>query len=159
MNQVNDKSGLGKRLLAIFYDVLILFFVTIIVTLIIQQIIIQLALVPLESVQISATETINMIPTDSIANFFLKSLWAIVSFFYFYYYWTKRGQTPGMKVWKIKLEPMLGTMNGSSITTLQVIKRYVFAFFGLGIVWMLIDKDKLALQDRISKTIIKNISR
>ena len=154
MSQINNMASLGKRLLAIFYDILILFFLTLVVTLIIQQIFIQFALVPLESVQISATETIKMIPSDSIANYFLKSLWLITSFTYFYYYWTKRGQTPGMKVWKIKLE----SMDKSSITTLQVIKRYIFAFMGIGIVWILVDKDKFALQDRISQTIINTIS-
>ena len=147
---MSNRATFGKRLLAIFYDSLIIFFLTIVVTLIIQQLVIQLGLVSLEDVKISATETIQVIPTDSIANSVLKSFWLITSFAYFYYYWTSRGQTLGMKVWKIKLE----STSSTPITDSQVLKRYIFAFLGLGLLLMIFDRDKLALQDKMSQTIV-----
>ena len=143
-----EKASLGKRILSIIYDILILFFIIIIVTFIIQQIIIQLELSTLVQVQISAEETITVIPADSIINLALKNLWVVISFFYFGHYWTTRGQTLAMKVWKIKAV----TNDGGLMTWGNALKRYVFALMGLGIVWMIFDKNNLALQDKLSNT-------
>ena len=143
-----ENASLGKRILAIVYDVLILFFIIIVTTFIIQQIIIQLELTSLEQVKISAEETITVIPADSIVTLLLKNVWVVISFFYFGYYWTKRGQTLGMKPWKIKAV----THDGNLMTWGHALKRYVFALLGLGLIWMIIDKEHLPLQDRMSKT-------
>ncbi len=142
------RASLGKRLLAIFYDVLITFFLSFIITLVVQTLIIQLGLVELESVQISKTESISAIPIDSAINTFLRSLWLIVPFLYFIYYWTKQGRTLGMKAWKIKTI----SSNQLPITWLQSSLRFFSALLGFGYVWMLFDKDNLPLQDRLSKT-------
>ncbi len=134
-------ASLGKRLLAIFYDILILFFIVVITYILLQQIIINLELITLEQVQISKDETINIIPTNSITTLILKNLWVLISFFYFGHYWTKHGQTLGMKVWKVKaVTNDYGLMNWG-----HALKRYVFALLGLGLVWVIIDKDRLAL--------------
>ena len=143
-----ENASLGKRLLAIFYDILILFFIVVITYILLQQIIINLALITLEQVQISKDETINIIPADSVVTLILKNLWVLISFFYFGHYWTKRGQTLGMKVWKIKTV----THENTLISWGHAIKRYVFALLGLGLLWMIIDKERLALQDRLSNT-------
>lgn len=149
-----ESASLGKRILSIVYDILILFFIIIISTFIIQQIIIQLELITLEQIQISAEETITVIPADSFVTLALKNLWVVISFFYFGHYWTKRGQTLGMKVWKIKAV----TNDGSLMTWGHALKRYVFALLGLGLLWMIFDKDNLPLQDRMSKTKLINVS-
>ncbi len=147
-NNSMENASLGKRLLAIFYDVLILFFIVVVTYILLQQIIINLELITLEQVQISKDETINIIPTDSIVTLILKNLWVLISFFYFGHYWTKRGQTLGMKVWKVKAI----TQEGGLISWGHAVKRYVFALLGLGLLWVVIDKDRLALQDRLSGT-------
>lgn len=147
-NKSIENASLGKRLLAIFYDMLILFFIVLVIYILLQQIIINLELITLEQVQISKDETINIIPTDSIVTFILKNLWVVISFFYFGYYWTKSGQTLGMKVWKIKAV----TNKGARITWGQSLKRYVFALLGLGLLWVIIDKERLVLQDKLSGT-------
>jgi len=142
------KATIGKRFLAIIYDLLIVFFLSFIITLIVQTLIIQLNLVELESVQISKTESILAIPIDSAINTLLRSLWLIIPFLYFVYYWTKHGRTLGMKVWKIKAL----SSNQLAITGLQSAIRFTSALFGLGYLWMIVDKEKLPLQDRLSKT-------
>jgi len=147
INNPPKTASLGKRLLAIFYDVLILFFVTIVLTIIIQQLIINLELISLEKIKDGAGE-ITIIPPDSMISLMLKSLWTIISFFYFGYYWTKRGQTLGMGVWKIQAITHEGKLMGWK----NVLYRYVFSLFGLGILWIPFDKQKLALQDRLSNT-------
>ena len=143
-----EKSGLGKRIISIIYDFLILFFIIIVTTFLIQQIIIHFELTTLEQVQISKDETITVIPADSVVTLILKNLWVVLSFFYFGHYWTKRGQTLGMKVWKIKAV----TNEGGLMTWGNALKRYVFALLGLGLLWMIIDKESLPLQDRMSET-------
>lgn len=147
MSQLS-RASLGKRFLAIFYDVLITFFLSFIITLVVQTLIIELGLVKLESVQISKAESISAIPIDSAINTFLRSLWLIIPFLYFIYYWTKHGRTLGMKVWKINII----SSNQLPITWLQSSIRFFSALLGLGYVWMIFDKDNLPLQDHVSKT-------
>lgn len=141
-------ASLGKRFLAIIYDLLIAFFLSFIITLIAQTLVIQLNLTELESVQISKTESISAIPTDSAMNIFLRSIWLLIPFVYFIYYWTKHSRTLGMKAWKIKAV----SSNQLTITWLQSTIRFFSALFGLGYFWMIVDKDSLPLQDRLSKT-------
>ncbi len=147
-NQGTIQATIRSRLLSIFYDSLIVFFIIIISSLIIQWIIISSALVPLQQVQISETEIISAIPTDSPTNLFLKSLWLILSFLYFGYFWTKRGQTPGMKVWKIKLV----NNNNALISWPESLIRYITALFGLGLLLIPFNKPRQAVQDILSKT-------
>jgi uncharacterized RDD family membrane protein YckC len=145
-----ENATLGKRLLAILYDVLIVFLFILVISLITQQIIIQSGLIELEQVPISETESVFVIPADSIANAILKSLWLILSFLYFGYYWTKRGQTPGMKVWKLKVVNHDGTL----ISWIQAILRYLSAFFGFGLLWSIFNNKHRATQDVLSKSVI-----
>jgi len=123
-----------QRLLALTYDGLIIFFVIVVV----QALLIFLLMSGLKM----------EMPTGSPLHLALKSLWFIISFFYFGYYWTKSGQTPGMKVWKIKVQ----TANGELISWLQSLLRYLFAFLGLGLFVLFFNKKRLALQDIVSKT-------
>ncbi len=137
-----------SRIFAIIYDVLISLFFAFIVTLIVQQIIIQFELITLEQIKLSAEESISTIPPDSIVNILLKNLWLIVPFLYFGYFWTTSGQTPGMSVWKIKIINQLG-MN---ITWMQAFIRFLSAGFGLGLLWIVFDKNNLALHDHLSRS-------
>ena len=144
-----QKATFGKRLLAILYDVLIVFFFTFLITLIVQQLIIQLNLIPLEAVPINKEgQTVKMIPADSFITPLLKNLWFVISLFYFGRYWTKTGQTLGMKVWKIKVV----TTSGEAINWQQALYRLLFSLLGLGLIWMIFNKNRLALQDVVSQT-------
>ena len=157
-NQTDNPATIRSRLLSIFYDSLIVFFIIIISSLIIQQIIISSALVPLQQLQISETEIISKIPTDSVANLFLKSLWLILSFLYFGYFWTKRGQTPGMSVWKIKLvSNKESNKNNALISWPESLIRYITSLFGLGLLLIPFNKPRHALQDILSKTTLVKV--
>lgn len=142
-------TSIGKRLLAIFYDFLILFFLTFVINLIIQQFVVQLELIEFEQVQITADgESVSVIPPDSFLSLFLKNTWLIISFLYFTLYWTRRGKTLGMKVWKIKVVDS----QGKSISWKQAVIRYTSAVFGLGLFVIPFNKNRAALQDTLSKT-------
>ena len=72
---------------------------------------------------------------------------------FYAYFWHIKGQTLGMQVWKIR------TINdtGQILTLGECAVRFFFAtfsamFLGLGFVWILFDRDKLAWHDRVSGT-------
>ncbi len=148
MTEIVAKHKIRNRLIAIVYDALIVFFITFLSALLIQQLLLFSGIVASQQVQISETEIISVIPPNSVANFALKSLWLIIPFLYFGYYWTKRGQTPGMRVWNLKV---INT-NGSLISWSQAISRYLTALFGFGLIWMAFNKKRQALQDILSKS-------
>ena len=123
---------LRSRLLAMVYDGLIILFMTTIIVFIIEIIFI-------------GGDTL---PTDHILNKLLKPFWFVPGFFYLAYYWRKNGQTPSMKVWKIKLV----NQQGQLVSWPQALIRYVTAILGLGLIWALFNKKRASLQDLLSKT-------
>ncbi len=87
---------------------------------------------------------------DSPLSHLLFAYYLLVLFIYFAWFWTHGGQTPGMKIWKLRVE----TMQGRPINILEAIARFGFALLlpVISQLWSLIDKDKLALHDRLSAT-------
>lgn len=148
------RAPLRARLLAIAYDALIVFLLVIVVSTIVQQILIHSGAVQLEQIPISKDEHIMAIPMGSFANKAIKSLWFFLSFFYFGYYWTKRGQTPGMKVWKIKV---INPQQQSAFSWTQALLRYVAALFGLGLLLIPFNSRRLALQDMFSQSLLVSV--
>ena len=72
---------------------------------------------------------------------------------FYAYFWHIKGQTLGMQVWKIR------TINdtGQILTLGECGVRFFFAtfstmFLGLGFIWILFDREKLAWHDRASGT-------
>ncbi|GJM04276.1 MAG: RDD family protein [marine bacterium B5-7] len=122
-----------RRLAAIFYDCLLLTAVLFVATAI---------LIPI--IGGDAVESGNLAYTA-----FLLS----ISFLYFGWHWVKGGQTLGMRSWHVYV------INESrqNPSWKQAALRFFSALLslvllGLGFVWSLFDKDKLALHDRLSKT-------
>ncbi len=73
---------------------------------------------------------------------------AWVSFF-FIYFWSKKGQTIGMRAWRLKVQ----NQDGSLMSKTTAIKRLLFTLFGLGNLAVIVDrKNKLSLQDRLTNT-------
>ena len=92
--------------------------------------------------------------SDTIANtYWLKwpnEFWkmAWVSFF-FVYFWTKSGQTLGMKAWRLRLQ----NQDGTRINKVTGLKRLLPTLLGLGNLTVIFDrKNKLSLQDRLTNT-------
>ena len=133
-----EPASLRSRFLAISYDFLIILFITTVLV-----VVIELALVGGDTIQ-----------PDSILNQFLKVFWFIPGFFYLGYYWTKSGQTPSMKVWKIKVV----NQQGLTISWSQALMRYVFALLGLGLFWIIFNKSRCALQDVLSNTYLIKVA-
>ena len=72
---------------------------------------------------------------------------------YFLGFWCSSGQTLAMKTWHIRL---VGEQ-GMAVRPAQALLRYLLCwpsvgFFGIGIFWALLDRDKQFLHDRLAGT-------
>ncbi len=68
---------------------------------------------------------------------------------FFVYFWSKKGQTLGMRAWRLRVQ----NLDGSLLSTTTAIKRLVPTLLGLGSLIVLVDrKNKLSLQDRLTNT-------
>ena len=77
----------------------------------------------------------------------------IIFYLYFAWHWTHGGQTLGMRAWRLKLL----RSDSQNIGWIDTLKRLFFAALallplGLGLLWCLFDRDRLAWHDRLSKT-------
>ena len=76
-----------------------------------------------------------------------------VSYLYLAGLWRRTGQTLGMRAWRWKVT----TADGDSISWLQALARMCaamlsWALLGAGWLWIVFDRDGLALHDRLSGT-------
>jgi uncharacterized RDD family membrane protein YckC len=77
-----------------------------------------------------------------------------VCFAFYGWFWTHGGQTLGMRTWKLKL---LSDRGLKAITWKQALIRFVFAMiswlcFGLGFIWIALDKNHRSWHDIVSKS-------
>ncbi len=76
-----------------------------------------------------------------------------IGFVYFTGFWTHGGQTLGLRTWRLRLV----ARDGGPVTWSQATRRFALALiswicFGLGFLWVLVDREKLAWHDRYSGT-------
>lgn len=79
----------------------------------------------------------------------------VVSFFFYGWFWTHGGQTLGLRAWKIKVM----TLDQKPIRWTQALLRFATAIgswglFGLGFLWILVDKNRRGWHDHLSKTAV-----
>ena len=124
---MNNNVGLFKRLLIIFYDVILLFavlyFFTIPIILITQG--------------------------NAVLDSFIYQLYLItIVFMYYAWFWKKYNQTLGMKIWKVKIYSRCSL----DISYLQSLIRIIVALLG-GHLALIFNSE--SLQDKLSKTYLK----
>ncbi len=136
--QHNQPVSLLRRLGAILYDFFLLITVLFIASFIV--------VIPT-----------GIAPEDRF--FFLFQVYIfLVAFIFFAWFWTRNGQTLGMRTWKIKIV----NEDGSPVTWNKAFIRFVVALIswltlGLGFLWTLWDKQQRTWHDMASKTkLIKN---
>jgi uncharacterized RDD family membrane protein YckC len=79
---------------------------------------------------------------------------------FYVFFWCRSGQTLGMLAWRIKVVDC----HGSPISFPQAMARFVLAWpafflFGLGYLWMFLDRNRDALHDRYSHTMVIRVAR
>ena len=126
-------ANFGRRLGAIFYDLLLL---------------IAMLMVAALPFVLIAGDTHKNFSTRSGFQLYLVA----VIFFYYTGFWI-HGQTLGLRTWKLRLV----AANGGPVTWTLASKRFAAALLsigclGLGFLWALIDREKLAWHDRLSGT-------
>jgi uncharacterized RDD family membrane protein YckC len=129
-----QNTGLLRRLAAIAYDVLLVAAV--------------LFLVTIPFIAVRGGE-----PVEIGDNLSYQIALVIVIYTFFVGFWTRSGRTLGMQSWGLQLE----TMEGHRPTLANASLRFIAAMvswlpLGLGFLWQLWDKDRLAWHDRISGT-------
>ncbi len=85
--------------------------------------------------------------------FFFPLYLLLVSFCFYTWFWMHGGQTLGLRAWKIKVL----TLDRKPITWKHALLRFSAAmlswlFFGLGFLWILIDKNQRSWHDHLSQT-------
>ena len=131
-------ARLGRRLLSMIYESLLLL-----------------------AVLFVASFIFHLIFRDTTSPFFKPAYQfylLLVMGTYFIWFWTHGGQTLAMQTWKLRVT----TAAGEGINLQQAIRRYLFAvvgisLFGSGILWALFDRDHQFLHDRLAGTRIVNI--
>ncbi|HEY9051579.1 MAG TPA: RDD family protein [Gammaproteobacteria bacterium] len=140
-------ASLFKRLLAIFYDSLLLMallFVTGIIVSSISTFMIN------DGNAITAEHPFFVFHRTSV----LVTLLA-VSFLFFGWFWTHGGQTLGMRTWRLKLQTLDGGNINWSVAGVRFLAAMVsWIVFGLGFIWSLFDKNKRTWHDRMSDTVL-----
>lgn len=107
-------------------------------------------LISLEVISLNGAEDVSALIQNSLLLSGLRStLLVVVALVFFGYFWTKSGQTIGMRAWRLKVQ----TRDGKLISWSQAVIRSITALLGLGNLVVLVDfKNKRALQDYLSKT-------
>jgi uncharacterized RDD family membrane protein YckC len=92
-------------------------------------------------------------PVESSENWLYRFVLAFVIYVFFVGFWTRSGRTLGMQSWGLQLQ----RRDGRPVTVATASIRFFAALIswapaGLGFLWQLWDKDKLAWHDRLSGT-------
>ena len=93
-------------------------------------------------------------------NPFFRTFLFLTCFFFYAWFWLHGGQTLGMRAWRLQLQ----RFDGRPITVWQALLRFMvaipsLALAGLGLLWMLVDRDRLAVHDRISESMIVRLPK
>ena len=138
MNEVNladyPAAGFGRRLGAIFYDLIVLLGILLIAGL------------PLP--------LLDSFTSDMLWAAFIKPTYLLgVIFLYLAGFWVTGGQTVGMKAWRLRII----CQNGQPLNWQKALTRYLgaclsVASFGLGFIWATVDRKKQSWHYKLSGT-------
>ncbi|WOT06937.1 RDD family protein [Shewanella youngdeokensis] len=86
----------------------------------------------------------------------LYQLWITLCVGLFYIsFWSYGGQTLGMRAWRLKVQHP----NGQNLSMITAAARLVWSLLGIGNLWILINGDKLALQDMMTRSEVVVLSK
>jgi uncharacterized RDD family membrane protein YckC len=134
-----EPAGLFRRLMAMLYDMLLLL-----------------------SLLLSATALALLVTRGRLDYHhpLFRSYLFLVCFLFYAWFWTHGGQTLGMRAWRLRVQ----RLDGRPITLWQALLRFLaaipsWALLGLGYLWILVDKNRMALHDRISESVIVRLMK
>lgn len=141
-----SSAGVGRRVAAGLYDALLLAGLLVVYT---------FALLPLTHGRAVHPEHVALVWVLA----YRLSLLVVVGG-YFVLNWTHSGQTLGMRAWRLHAVDT----SGRRLRAGRAVLRYLCALpgwlaAGIGVLWLTIDPERLALQDRLSGTRIVHVPR
>jgi uncharacterized RDD family membrane protein YckC len=131
-----ENAGVLRRLMAMVYDSFLLVALFFIVTI---PFVLQVG-----------EQTLTQ---DPLVHALYQLVLVLSAFLFFGWFWTHGGQTLGMRAWRLRTLKS----DGSPMSWPASMARFAAALlsiacFGLGIVWIVIDPERLAWHDRLSRT-------
>jgi uncharacterized RDD family membrane protein YckC len=125
-------AGLGRRLLSLLYDSLLLFAVAFLAAL---------------AFFAAAGETRSAL----VRHVFQAYLFLVLGA-YFVLSWRRGGGTLAMHTWKLRLVRSDGGRVGAAQAWLRYVLAWPSLVLGAGLLWALIDRDRQFLHDRLART-------
>ena len=149
------RAGFWRRFASLVYDTLAIIAFAML-TVVLYLFAIQ-GLIALEVISLNGAEDVSaLIQNSMLLSGMRTALLIIVGLVFFGYFWTKSGQTIGMRAWRLKVQ----TCDGKLISWPQAVIRSISALLGLGNLIVLVDfKNKKALQDYLSKTEVVTLTK
>jgi uncharacterized RDD family membrane protein YckC len=134
-----EPAGLFRRLMAMIYDLLLLL-----------------------SLLLFATAVALLVTRGTLDYHhpLFRTYLFLICFIFYAWFWTHGGQTLGMRAWRLRVQQP----DGRPITLWQALLRFLsaipsWAVFGLGYLWLLVDKNHMAVHDRISESVIVRLPK
>ncbi|CCQ11419.1 FIG023103: Predicted transmembrane protein [Pseudoalteromonas luteoviolacea B = ATCC 29581] len=148
-------AGFFRRCAALIYDGLVVIAFAMLST-VLFLLIIQ-GFISLGVLTLRGHEDISALVQNTPLLYWLRFALIIgVSVFFFAYFWTKSGQTIGMRAWRLQVV----SADGKPLTWAKAALRSITALLGLGNLAVLLDfKHKRALQDRLTGTNVIVLSK
>ncbi|MFY8274264.1 RDD family protein [Pseudoalteromonas sp. SSDWG2] len=148
-------AGFGRRLASLIYDGLVVIafaMLTTVLFLLLVQGAVSLGWVAMGDAQ----DVAELIQTNTTLYVMRDVLLVLVSISFFGYFWSKSGQTIGMRAWRLQVR----RKDGSLPNFWQAAWRSLASLCGLGNLLVLVDfKNKRALQDRLSGCHVVTLSK
>lgn len=133
--------GLVRRLLAAFYDALLLLALLFIAT----------------AVMMSFNDGKAIQPGQALS-YLLTPVLLLISFLFYGWFWTHGGQTLGMKSWKMRLTLDSGTAVTWPVALIRFVTSILsWAVFGLGFLWSLFDRRNRTWHDIASGSLLHDL--
>lgn len=132
-SETNPPAGFVRRLLAIVYDLILLLAVL--------------------YVAMGALLLITAGAANQPGSPWLSAYLLLVSFIFYGWFWIKGGQTLGLRSWRLRVEEG----DGRPLTWGVAMLRFSLGLLtclplGIGFLWMLLDRERRTLYDRLSGT-------
>ncbi|WP_117236124.1 RDD family protein [Vibrio maerlii] len=136
------KASLFRRLAALFYDALIIIAIEMMAAGIVIAILEALVATGIMNYG-SYVDVSDLLSNHPVWSLVYTAYLAFIWVYFFVFFWTRAGQTLGMRAWKLRLQ----STTGKPITLTQCLIRIATSAFGLANLTVPFDTEKRGFQD------------
>ncbi|MBY4678986.1 RDD family protein [Marinobacterium arenosum] len=97
---------------------------------------------------------------EAVGGPLFQSVLFILTYLFFAYFWNRSGQTLGLLAWRLRVQ----SVEGEHLTYSKALVRFLAAglslgCFGLGYLWMFVDRNRLSWHDRLSGSCVVQLPK